>query len=83
MYTYLAARYRRIASRRGPVKAVVAVEHAMLIAIRNIFLRRSYPATPRKTSRARSISTICAAVARPVRKPRLERRTVVTLSTIA
>jgi len=31
--TYLAAKYRRIASRRGPVKAIVAVEHALLIAI--------------------------------------------------
>ena len=31
--SYLAAKYRRIASRRGPVKAIVAVEHAMLIAI--------------------------------------------------
>ena len=31
--TYLAAKYRRIASRRGPLKAVVAVEHALLIAI--------------------------------------------------
>ena len=31
--TYLAARYRRIAGRRGPQKAVVAVEHAMLTAI--------------------------------------------------
>ncbi len=31
--TYLAAKYRRIASRRGPIKAIVAVEHAMLIAI--------------------------------------------------
>jgi transposase len=31
--TYLAARYRRIAARRGPRKAVVAVEHAMLTAI--------------------------------------------------
>ncbi len=34
--TYLAAKYRRIASRRGPIKAVVAVEHAMLIAIWNM-----------------------------------------------
>lgn len=34
--TYLAAKYRRIASRGGPVKAIVAVEHAILIAIRNI-----------------------------------------------
>jgi transposase len=32
-HTYLAAKYRRIASRRGPMKAIVAVEHAMLIAI--------------------------------------------------
>jgi transposase len=31
--TYLAAKYRRIASRRGPMKAIVALEHAMLIAI--------------------------------------------------
>jgi len=31
--TYLSARYRRIAARRGPVKAIVAVEHAMLTAI--------------------------------------------------
>jgi transposase len=31
--TYLAAKYRRITSRRGPVKAIVAVEHALLTAI--------------------------------------------------
>jgi transposase len=31
--TYLSAKYRRIASRRGPLKAVVALEHAMLVAI--------------------------------------------------
>ena len=34
--TYLSAKYRRIASRRGPVKVIVAVEHAMLIAIWNM-----------------------------------------------
>ena len=34
--TYLAAKYRRIASRRGPMKALVAVEHAILIAIWNM-----------------------------------------------
>ena len=34
--TYLAAQYRRIAARRGPVKAIVAVEHAILIAIWNM-----------------------------------------------
>ena len=31
--TYFSAKYRRIASRRGPIKAIVALEHAMLIAI--------------------------------------------------
>src|SRR3954451_13249845 len=31
--TYLAAKYRRIAVRRGPQKALVAVEHCMLTAI--------------------------------------------------
>jgi transposase len=34
--TYLSAKYRRIASRRGPVKAIVAIEHTMLIAIWNM-----------------------------------------------
>ena len=34
--TYYSAKYRRIASRRGPIKAVVAVEHAMLIAVWNM-----------------------------------------------
>ncbi len=34
--TYLGAKYRRIASRRGPMKALVAVEHAMLVAIWNM-----------------------------------------------
>ena len=36
--TYFAAKYRRIASRRGPVKAVVALEHAMLITVWNMLL---------------------------------------------
>ncbi|SER13557.1 hypothetical protein SAMN05444745_12012 [Arthrobacter sp. OV608] len=31
--TYLAAKYRRVKSRRGPMKALVAVEHSVLIAI--------------------------------------------------
>jgi transposase len=31
--TYFGARYRRIASRRGPKKANVAIQHSMLIAI--------------------------------------------------
>jgi transposase len=31
--SYYGAKYRRIAARRGPMKALVAVEHAMLVAI--------------------------------------------------
>ena len=31
--TYPGARYQRIASRRGPMKANVAIQHSMLIAI--------------------------------------------------
>ena len=27
--TYFAAKYKRIATRRGPMRAIVAVEHAM------------------------------------------------------
>ena len=34
--TYLGAKYRRIPSRRGPLKALVAVEHALLVAIWNM-----------------------------------------------
>ena len=34
--TYLGARYRRIAARRGPQKANVAIQHSMLIAIWHI-----------------------------------------------
>src|SRR5487761_2232966 len=34
--TYFAAKFRRIASRRGPIKAVVAIEHAMLVVIWNM-----------------------------------------------
>jgi transposase len=34
--TYLAARYRRIATRHGPVKAIVAIEHTILIATWNM-----------------------------------------------
>lgn len=34
--TYLAARYRRIAARRGPIKAIVAIEHTILIAVWHI-----------------------------------------------
>lgn len=34
--TYLAAKYRRIAVRRGPMRANVAVQRALLVAIWNI-----------------------------------------------
>lgn len=36
--TYLSARYRRISSRRGPIKAIVALEHTILIATWNMIL---------------------------------------------
>lgn len=31
--TFLAARYRRLAARRGPIRAIVAIEHSILTAI--------------------------------------------------
>ena len=34
--TYFSAKFRRIAAHRGPMKAVVAVEHAMLVAAWNM-----------------------------------------------
>jgi transposase len=34
--TYFAAKFRRIAARRGPMKALVALQHAMLVAIWNM-----------------------------------------------
>ena len=34
--TYFSAKYRRIAYRRGPMKALVAVEHSMLVAAWNM-----------------------------------------------
>ena len=40
--TYFEAKYRRIASRRGPVKAIVVIEHAMLIAIWNMLTTGAY-----------------------------------------
>jgi transposase len=40
--TYLGAKYRRIASWRGPVKAIVAIEHAMVIAIWNMLTNAAF-----------------------------------------
>jgi transposase len=37
--TYFAAKYRRIATRRGPMRAIVAVEHAMVIAAWNLLVK--------------------------------------------
>ena len=44
--TYLAAKFRRIASRRGPIKAVVALEHAMLVAVWNMLDTGTYYGDP-------------------------------------
>jgi transposase len=44
--TYFAAKFRRITSRRGPMKALVALEHAMLIAIWNMVTTGSYFTDP-------------------------------------
>jgi len=44
--TYLSAKYRRIASRRGPLKAIVALEHAMLIAIWNMLSTGAFYSDP-------------------------------------
>lgn len=44
--TYLSAKYRRIAARRGPIKAIVAVEHAILIAIWNMWTNGAFYAEP-------------------------------------
>jgi len=44
--TYLSVKYRRIAARRGPVKAIVAIEHAMLIAIWNMLSTGAFYCDP-------------------------------------
>ena len=35
--TYLQARYKRLTSRRGPIRALVAIEHSMIVAIWYMF----------------------------------------------
>lgn len=37
--TYLSAKYRRVAVRRGPMKAIVAIEHTLLTAIWNMLTK--------------------------------------------
>ncbi len=44
--TYFSAKYKRIAARRGPIKAVVAVEHAMLIAAFNMLTNGEFYRDP-------------------------------------
>ena len=44
--TYLSAKYRRITACRGPVKAIVAIEHAMLIAIWNMLTTGAHYCDP-------------------------------------
>ena len=44
--TYLGAKFRRIASRRGPIKALVAVEHALLIAIWHMLTNGDFYSEP-------------------------------------
>jgi len=65
--TYFSAKYKRIASRRGPMRALVAVEHTMIIAAHTMltngeFYRDPGPdyytrAVPAKT-KARAISQL-------------------------
>lgn len=40
--TFLSAKYRRIASRQGRMKALVAIEHAILIAVWNMLTNRAF-----------------------------------------
>ena len=44
--TYFAAKYRRIATRRGPMRAIVAVEHAMVIAAFNLLTNGDFYRAP-------------------------------------
>ena len=48
--TYLGARYRRIAQRRGPQKANVAIQHSMLIAIWHMGTNGSSTTIPAPTT---------------------------------
>ena len=65
--TYFSAKYKRIASRRGPMRAIVAVEHAMVIAAFNMLTNGDfyrdpgpdyYTARQPARTRARAISQL-------------------------
>lgn len=44
--TYYAAKYRRIAARRGPMRALVAVERAMIVAAHSMLTNRDFYRDP-------------------------------------
>jgi transposase len=44
--TYFSAKYKRIATRRGPMRAIVAVEHAMVIAAFNLLTNGDFYRDP-------------------------------------
>lgn len=44
--TYFSAKYTRIATRRGPMRAIVAVEHAMIIAAHNMLTNGDFYRDP-------------------------------------
>ena len=44
--TYLSVKYRRIAAKRGPIKAVVALEHNLLTAVWNMLANGECYADP-------------------------------------
>jgi transposase len=44
--TYFSAKYKRIATRRGPMRAIVAVEHAMVIAAWNLLTNGDFYREP-------------------------------------
>jgi hypothetical protein len=80
--SYLSAKYRRIAARRGPTKAIVAVEHAILIAIwtmANTGAEYDDPGpdyfTRRDPTRARQRATRPATTTRLPGDPQPDRRT--------
>ncbi len=52
--TYINAKHRRIATRRGPQKANVAIQHALLVSIWNMGVTESVP-TPRSLGRGRGL----------------------------
>ncbi|MFE9328819.1 IS110 family transposase [Nocardia sp. NPDC052278] len=44
--TYFAAKYRRISTRRGPMKAIVAIEHAMVVAAHSMLTHGDFYRDP-------------------------------------